>query len=95
MDLCEEACLRSAELRLTLREGAICMASDDVDLKDDNTEEEAIEAGLDESNGVDSEAGRSPLLVLASRLHTGQKVLHVVSQESTQKAWNSAQVPII
>jgi hypothetical protein len=24
-------------------------------------------------------------------LHTGQKVLHVVSQESTQKAWNSAQ----
>jgi hypothetical protein len=40
---------------------------------------------------VDSDAGGSPVLVLASRLHTGQKVLHVVSQESTQKAWNSAQ----
>lgn len=64
------------------------MANDDVDLKDDSTEEDAKDAGLDESNGVDSDAGSSPLLVLASRLHTGQKVLHVVSQESTQKAWN-------
>lgn len=70
------------------------MASDDADLKDDNNEEEATEAGLDESNGVHSEAGGSPFLVLASRLHTGQKVLHVVSQESTQIAWNSVQVPI-
>lgn len=68
------------------------MANDDVDLKDDSTEEDAKDAGLDESNGVDSDAGSSPLLVLASRLHTGQKVLHVVSQESTQKAWNSVQV---
>lgn len=65
------------------------MADDVPDLKDDRMEEEAKEAGPDESNGVDSDAGESPVLVLASRLHTGQKVLHVVSQESTQKAWNS------
>lgn len=67
--------------------GAICMADDDAndDLIDDNTEE-ATEAGLDESNGVDSEAGGSPVLVLASRLQTGQKVLQVVSHESTQRA---------
>lgn len=66
------------------------MADDDAsdDRTDDNTDEEAIEAGLDESNGVDSEAGGSPVLVLASRLQTGQKVLHDVSQESTHKAWN-------
>lgn len=64
------------------------MADDDAsdDLNDDNKEDEAIETGLDESNGVDSEAIGSPMLVLASRLQTGQKVLHVVSQESTQKA---------
>ena len=64
------------------------MADDDArdDLTDDNTEEEATEAGLDESNGVDSEAGGLPVVVLASRLQTGQKVLHEVSQESTQKA---------
>lgn len=64
------------------------MADDDAasdDLADDKAEE-ATEAGLDESNGVDSEAGGSPVLVLASRLHTGQKVLQAVSQESTQKA---------
>lgn len=60
------------------------------DLKDDNTEEEAKEAALDKSNGVLSDAGGSPVLVLASRLHTGQNVLHEVSQASTQKAWNSA-----
>lgn len=64
------------------------MADDDAneDLNDDTTEDEAIEPALDESNGVDSEAVGSPMLVLASRLQTGQKVLHVVSQESTQKA---------
>lgn len=63
------------------------MAEDDAieDLKDDNAEEVAKEAAL-ESNGVHSDAGGSPLLVLASRLQTGQNVLHVVSQESTQKA---------
>ena len=73
--------------------GAICMADDDAndDLIDDNTE--ATEAGLDESNGVDSEAGGSPVLVLASRLQTGQKVLQVVSHESTQRAWNSVKFP--
>lgn len=61
----------------------------DVDANDDLTDdktEEATEAGLDESNGVASDAGGSPELVLASRLQTGQKVLQVVSQESTQKA---------
>lgn len=60
------------------------------DLTEDNTEDEATEAGLDESSGVRSDAGGlSLVLVLASRLHTGQKVLHVVSQASTQEAWNS------
>lgn len=68
----------------------ICIADDDgiEDLNDDNAEE-ATEAGVEESNGVDSDAGGRPVLVLASRLQTGQNVLHVVSQESTQKAWNS------
>lgn len=73
-------------------DGAICIADDDAsdDLIDDKMDEEATEAGLEDSNGVDSEAGGSPVLVLASRLQTGQKVLHDVSQLSTQKAWNSA-----
>lgn len=68
-------------------DGGICKAEDDAseDLIDESIEEEA---GLDESNGVDSDAGGSPVLVLASRLQTGQNVLHDVSQESTQKAWN-------
>lgn len=68
--------------------GAICMAEDDgnEDLNDDNTDPEDIEPTLEESNGVHSDAGGSPVLVLASRLQTGQKVLHAVSQESTQKA---------
>lgn len=71
--------------------GAIWMAEDDAsdDLIDDSTEE-ATEDGPAESNGVDSEAGGPLVLALASRLQTGQKVLHEVSQESTQKAWNSA-----
>ena len=54
---------------------------------DDLNEENGVEAtddGLDDSNGVDSDAGGSPLLVLASRLHTGQNVLHAVSHASTQ-----------
>lgn len=64
-------------------EDPICMAGDDAsdDLNDDNIEEEA-----DESNGVRSDAGGSPVLVLASRLQTGQNVLHEVSQASTQVA---------
>lgn len=45
----------------------------------------------DERSGVDSDAGGSPLLVLASRLHTGQNVLHEVSQASTHRAWNSGE----
>lgn len=72
------------------------MAEDDAsdDLLDDSTEE-ATEDGPGESNGVDSEAGRSLMLTLASRLQTGQKVLHEVSQESTQTAWNSATHKVI
>lgn len=54
------------------------------DLTHDSTED--TELGLVESNGVLSEAGKSPTVVLASRLQTGQNVLHVVSQESMQKA---------
>ena len=70
------------------------MAEDDAndDLTDDSIDE-ATEEGVDESNGVRSDAGGSPVLVLASRLQTGQKVLHVVSQASTQKAWNSVKIP--
>lgn len=70
---------------------AICIAEDDAndDLTEDKTED-ATDAGLDESKGVDSEGGGSVKPVLASRLQTGQKVLHEVSQESTQTAWNSA-----
>lgn len=43
-----------------------------------------MEAGLEESSGVRSEAGGSPLAVLASRLQTGQNVRHDVSHASTQ-----------
>lgn len=71
-------------------DGAIWIAEDEArdDLTDDTREEGAKEPGLEESKGVLSDGG-SPVLVLASRLQTGQKVLHDVSQESTQKAWNS------
>lgn len=71
--------------------GTIRMADDEANdgLTDDNIDDEETEAGVDESKGVDSEAGGSPVLVLASRLQTGQKVLHDVSQASTQTAWNS------
>lgn len=75
--------------------GNICMAEDDAsdDLIDEESTEDATEDdGLAESNGVDSEAGGPLVLVLASRLQTGQKVLHEVSQESTQKAWNSVKI---
>lgn len=68
------------------------MADDDVsDRAEDKNDEDAREAGVDESRGVDSEAGGSPVTVLASRLHTGQNVLHDVSHESTHIAWNSAE----
>lgn len=68
------------------------MADDEAidDLKEDKAEDAEREA--DDSNGVDSDAGGSPLLVLASRLQTGQKVLHDVSHASTQRAWNSAKI---
>lgn len=64
------------------------MADNDAadDLAEDKAEEEATDAGFDESNGVLSDAGGSPVIVLASRLQTGQKVLHDVSHESTQNA---------
>jgi len=67
---------------------AIWMADDDAtdDLAEDKAEEEATDTGLDESNGVLSDAGGSPVQVLASRLQTGQKVLHDVSHESTHNA---------
>lgn len=64
----------------------ICKADDD--LTDDNTEAEEKEAAADDSNGVDSDAGGTPVVVLASRLQTGQNVLHDVSQASTHIAWN-------
>lgn len=68
--------------------GDICMAElgGKDDLTEDNIEEEATELGALESNGVDSEGGGLLVLVLASRLQTGQKVLQAVSQESTQMA---------
>lgn len=65
--------------------------ADDVaneDGTDDKLAAEDSEAGVDESSGVDSDAGGSLVPVLASRLQTGQKVLHEVSQASTQVAWN-------
>ena len=49
------------------------MAVDVPDLKDDSMDGEAKEDELDESNGVDSDAGGSPVLVLASRLQTGKR----------------------
>lgn len=52
------------------------------DRKDENEEREA----LDERRGVDSEGGGSVPPVRASRLQTGQKVLHDVSQASTHIA---------
>ncbi|KAG5575710.1 hypothetical protein H5410_055844 [Solanum commersonii] len=63
----------------------ICIADDEAndDLRDDNEDKEAR---LEESNGVDSDAGGSPLLVLASRLQMGQNVLHDVSHASTHIA---------
>jgi hypothetical protein len=60
--------------------------ADEDDLKDDNADDDGMEAGLDASNGVDSDAGGSPVAVLASRLQTGQNVLQDVSQASTHTA---------
>lgn len=71
-----------------LEDGAIWMADDDAsdDRKDDDGDEATKEARDDESKGVLSDAGGTPMAVLASRLQTGQNVLHVVSQESTHIA---------
>ncbi|GAB2291181.1 hypothetical protein Dimus_025440 [Dionaea muscipula] len=56
------------------------------DLVEDDVKKATDDDGLEESsNGVDSDAGGSPVAVFASRLQTGQNVLHVVSQESTHK----------
>lgn len=71
--------------------GLICTAGGSCKAEDVAIEEWNEELGVEaaeESKGVHSEGGGSPLLVLASRLHTGQNVLQVVSQESTQIAWN-------
>lgn len=43
-----------------------------------------VTAGNSDSKGVDSVAGVSLLLILASCLHTGQKVRHFISHESMQ-----------
>lgn len=81
----EREWFRDAESDLDDRD--TCMAElGGNDLAEDNIEEEAKELEMLESNGVDSEGGGSPVLVLASRLQTGQKVLQAVSQESTQEA---------
>ena len=55
------------------------------DRKDDDGED-ATDEGADDNSGVDSEAGGSPLVVLASRLQTGQNVLHDDSNKSTHCA---------
>lgn len=52
----------------------------------DDRKEETKEDWAEERRGVLSDAGGSPVMVLASRLHTGQKVRHVVSHPSTQEA---------
>lgn len=69
--------------------------ADEDDANDNLADEEATEegeAGPDESKGVLSDAGGIPVAVLASRLQTGQNVLHSVSQASTQAAWNSVKI---
>ena len=57
---------------------------------DDDEEEILIEDEEDRRSGVSSDAGGSFTLLFTSRLHTGQKVLHFVSQESMHTAWNPA-----
>lgn len=61
-------------------------------LIDGNLNEECGDDALFGSKGVRSDAGEIDVLNLASCLHTGQNVLQVVSQESTQDAWNSENV---
>lgn len=63
-------------------ERPICIGLDD--LADDDMDVDATEAGGDDSKGVRSVAGGSGVAVLASRLQTGQNVLHDVSHASTQ-----------
>ena len=53
---------------------------------DDNPTLEDTVTSPEESRGVHSEAGRLDLPALASCLQTGQNVLQVVSQKSTQNA---------
>jgi hypothetical protein len=59
----------------------------------DRKEAKAVDSAgkwmIEESKGVDSDAGRFGAPAFASRLHTGQNVLHEVSHRSTQAAWNS------
>ena len=62
-----------------------------VDRKEANTVDSGKRVADDESKGVDSDTGGSDVPALASRLHTGQNVLHEVSHRSTQAAWNSAE----
>lgn len=64
-------------------DGRICIGDDD---SGEEAEDGEREAG---SKGVDSDAGGFVVFVFASRLQTGQKVLHDVNQVSTQAAWNS------
>jgi len=48
------------------------------------------EPWTEDNNGVHSDAGGIFMDTLASLLQIGQNVLQLVSQESTQNAWNSA-----
>ncbi|URD95462.1 hypothetical protein MUK42_30822 [Musa troglodytarum] len=67
------------------------MAGDDA-MDERNDDSPALEDGVaapEDSKGVYSEAGILAIPALASCLQTGQKDLQVVSQKSTQSAWNS------
>jgi hypothetical protein len=61
-----------------------------VDRKEAKAADPAGKRIAEESKGVDSDTGRFDVPLFASRLHTGQNVLHEVSHMSTQAAWNSA-----
>lgn len=60
-----------------------------IDRKEDKAVDSAGKGIAEESKGVDSDGGRFDIPAFASRLHTGQNVLHDVSHRSTQAAWNS------
>jgi hypothetical protein len=57
-----------------------------IDRKEDKAVDSAGNWKTEESKGVDSDAGRFDAPAFASRLHTGQNVLHEVSHRSTQPA---------